>query len=97
MSNFSANCAICQPLLAPSCIFVLGGLMYERIRNLREDKDLTQKQIAEHLNCSQRVYSNYEHGQRDIPTHVLIALAKFHETSTDYLLGISDNPASAKK
>jgi transcriptional regulator with XRE-family HTH domain len=65
--------------------------MYERIRNLREDKDLTQKQIAEFLNCSQRVYSNYELGQRDIPTQVLIALSKFHDTSVDYLLGISEN------
>lgn len=65
--------------------------MYVRIRNLREDKDLTQKQVAEYLNCSQRVYSNYELGQRDIPTQVLIALAKFHKTSVDYLLGLSDN------
>lgn len=60
--------------------------MYERIRNLREDKDLTQKQIAEYLNCSQRIYSNYERGDVDIPTFILIKLADFHKTSTDYLL-----------
>ncbi|MNW40955.1 HTH-type transcriptional regulator ImmR [compost metagenome] len=60
--------------------------MYERIRNLREDKDLTQTQIAAHLNCSQRIYSNYERGDVDIPTTILIKLADFHNTSTDYLL-----------
>ena len=64
--------------------------MYQRIRDLREDSDLTQKDMARALNCSQQVYSNYELGQRDIPTAVLIALAKFHHTSTDYILGISD-------
>ena len=58
--------------------------MYQRIRDLREDKDMTQTQMAEVLNCSQRVYSNYEKGERDIPTDILIALAKFHNTSTDY-------------
>lgn len=52
--------------------------MYQRIRDLREDKDMTQTQMAEVLNCSQRVYSNYEKGERDIPTDILIALAKFH-------------------
>jgi len=66
--------------------------MYRRIRDLREDKDLKQKDIAEHLSCSQRVYSNYELGQRDIPTAILIALAKYHNTSVDYLLGITNNP-----
>lgn len=66
--------------------------MYRRIRDLREDKDLTQKQVAEYLKCSQQVYSNYELGQRDIPTHVLIALAKLYKTSVDYILGIVNNP-----
>ena len=66
--------------------------MYRRIRDLREDKDLTQKQIAALLNCSQRVYSNYELGQRDIPTEVLLALAALHKTSVDYLLGLTDEP-----
>lgn len=65
--------------------------MYRRIRELREDSDLTQKQMCKILHCSQQVYSNYELGQRDIPTDVLIALAKFHRTSTDYILGLVDN------
>lgn len=60
--------------------------MYPRIRSLREDKDLTQSQIAAYLNCSQRIYSNYERGEVDIPTSILIKLADFHQTSTDYLL-----------
>ncbi|MBQ4550446.1 MAG: helix-turn-helix transcriptional regulator [Oscillospiraceae bacterium] len=61
--------------------------MYERIRNLREDKDLSQQALADYLNCTQVCYSNYETGKRDIPTQVLIALAEFHHTSVDYLLG----------
>ncbi|MEK4040257.1 helix-turn-helix transcriptional regulator [Paenibacillus sp. FSL L8-0493] len=60
--------------------------MYQRIRDLREDKDLTQTQMAEYLQCSQRIYSNYERGDVDIPTAVLIKLADYHKTSTDYLL-----------
>lgn len=67
-----------------------GDFMYKRIRDLREDNDLTQKQVAAYLHCSQQVYSNYELGQRDIPTAVLIALAKFYNTSTDYILGLTD-------
>lgn len=68
-----------------------GDDMYQRIRDLREDADLTQKQMAQILNCSQQVYSNYELGQRDIPTSILIALAKYHNTTTDYILGLNDN------
>ena len=64
--------------------------MYRRIRDLREDNDLTQKQMAQILNCSQQVYSNYELGQRDIPTSILIALAKHYKTTTDYILGLTD-------
>ena len=64
--------------------------MYQKIRDLREDKDLTQKQIAKILNCSQRIYSNYERGEVDIPTQVLIKLAEFHGTSVDFLLGLTD-------
>ena len=64
--------------------------MYRNIRDLREDADLTQKQIADMLHCSQQVYANYELGQRDIPTSILIALAKIHNTSTDYILGLTD-------
>ena len=57
-------------------------IMYRRIRDLREDADLTQKQMADALHCSQQVYSNYELGQRDIPTPILIALAKYHKTTS---------------
>lgn len=64
--------------------------MYRNIRDLREDADLTQKQVADMLHCSQQVYANYELGQRDIPTSILIALAKIHNTSTDYILGLTD-------
>lgn len=64
--------------------------MYQRIRDLREDKDLKQKDIAKYLNCSQIGYSHYELGIRDIPTQVLIKLAQFYNTSVDYLLGLTD-------
>ena len=64
--------------------------MFHRIRDLREDRDLTQKQMSEILHCSQQVYSNYELGQRDIPTNVLINLSKFHQVSVDYILEHTD-------
>ena len=64
--------------------------MYSRIRDLREDNDLSQAEIAELLHCSQQAYSNYELGQRDIPTETLIQLAEIHKTSIDYLLGRTD-------
>ena len=66
--------------------------MYRRIRELREDRDLTQKALAKALACSQQVYSNYELGQRDIPTDILIKLSLFYNVSVDYILGISDDP-----
>ena len=65
-------------------------MVYKRIRDLREDHDLTQKDIAKVLNCSQQVYSNYELGQRDIPTDILIKLSRFYNVSVDYILGLSD-------
>ena len=65
--------------------------MYKRIRELREDNDLLQKNLAEYLNCSQVAYSRYELGTRDIPTEVMIALSKFYNVSTDYILGLKDN------
>ena len=65
-------------------------MAYERIRNLREDKDLSQTQVAQVLSCSQRIYSNYERGDVDIPSDILIKLARFHQTSVDYLLGLTD-------
>lgn len=61
--------------------------MYERIRDLREDRDLTQAELARLLNCTQACYSHYESGKRDIPTEVLNRLADFYSVSTDYLLG----------
>lgn len=72
--------------------------MYRRIRDMREDMDLTQKQVADMLNCSQQVYSNYELGQRGIPTDILIKIAKLYNVTTDYLLGLSDvkNPYSGE-
>ena len=66
--------------------------MYRRIKDLREDKDLTQTQLAKEVNVSQRTYSYYENGERTIPPEVLIALAKFYNVSVDYILEISDNP-----
>lgn len=66
--------------------------MYKRIRDLREDKDLTQKQIAEILGMSQTGYSKYETGENDIPTQILIKLADFYNTSVDYILGRTNNP-----
>ncbi len=65
-------------------------LRFERIRNLRIDQDLTQKQVAEYLGISQNTYSQYEIGTLNYPIDVLIALAKFHKTSVDYLLGLTD-------
>ena len=65
--------------------------MYERIRALREDRDLTQREMGQLLACSQRIYSNYERGDVDIPTAVLIRLADFYDVSVDYLLNRTDN------
>ena len=65
-------------------------MLYKRIGFLREESNLTQQQVAQLLNCSQQAYSNYELGRRDVPTDILIALAKIYETSVDYILGVSD-------
>lgn len=65
-------------------------MIYERIRNLREDLDMTQTEIANVLNISQRSYSRYENDERSIPIEVLSDLADFHETSVDYLIGRTD-------
>ena len=70
--------------------------MYPRIRDLREDRDLKQRELAAYLNCSQQVYSNYELGQRDVPTEVLIRLASFYQVSTDYILGLTNNPKPSR-
>ena len=71
-------------------------MVYKRIRDLREDNDYTQKEVAKILSCSQQVYSNYELGQRDIPTDILIKLSDLYDVSTDYILGASDNPKRLK-
>lgn len=64
---------------------------YKRLRELREDNDLKQREIAEILCCSQRVYSNYERGDLDIPTEVLIKLARHYGTSVDFILNLTND------
>ncbi len=64
--------------------------MFRRIRDLREDSDRTQRELAQILGCSQQVYSNYELGQRDIPTDILIKLSKLYNVSVDYILDLED-------
>ena len=66
--------------------------MYPQIRNLREERELNQTQVAKMLSMSQTGYSKYETGENDIPTQVLIQLAKFYDVSIDYLLGQTANP-----
>jgi transcriptional regulator with XRE-family HTH domain len=65
--------------------------MYQRLKDLREDRDLTQQVLADLLNISQTTYSRYESGILDIPSISLIKLAKFYNTSIDYLVGLTDN------
>ena len=65
-------------------------MIFRRIRDLREDKDLSQAFVGKAINVPQRTYAYYETGERTIPPQVLIALAKFHNTSVDYLLGLTD-------
>lgn len=64
--------------------------MYQRIRDLREDRDLSQAALAKLLNVSQSTYSRYESGSLDIPSNILIALARFYQVSVDYILGLTD-------
>lgn len=68
-----------------------------RLKDLREDHDISQKELAKILNMSQTGYSKYEVGTNDIPTKILIDLAYYYNTSIDYLLGITDNKESYKK
>ena len=70
--------------------------LYRRIRDLREDADLYQKQIAAILNCSQQTYSDYECGKTDVPTEVLIKLADYYDTTTDYILGRTNDRRGLK-
>ena len=71
-------------------------MIYPRIRELREARGLKQKELAQFLNCSQQVYSNYELGQRDIPTTILIRLSKNYDVSVDYILGLTDNTKQSR-
>lgn len=70
--------------------------MFERIRNLREDKDLKQKQIAEYLQIHQTTYSDYELGNLNVPIEVIIKLAKLYDTSIDYIVELTNNPKPYK-
>ncbi len=63
-----------------------------RLKAIREDRDITQKTLSEYLNIRQNTYSQYENGQRQLPIDVLIKLAEYFGTSTDYILGLTDNP-----
>ena len=72
-------------------------MYFKRLRDLREDNDLTQAQIAELLNIQQTVYSRYERGVQNIPLEHLIFLAKYYHTTTDYILNLTDNPAQTSQ
>ena len=67
---------------------------YKRLRELREDHDLSQRKLAAILNLTQPQYFRYEQGYRDLPTDILIRLANLYDTSTDHILGRTDDPRS---
>lgn len=69
---------------------IIMAKRFERIRNLREDRDLTQAEVGKQINVPQRTYAYYESGERMIPPQVLVALAQFYHVSVDYLLGLTD-------
>ena len=71
-------------------------VFYKRIMDLRCDNDKTQQQVADYLKCNRQVYARYERGIREIPVSMLVVLAKYYGTSTDYLLGLTDDPAPYK-
>ena len=71
--------------------------MFVRIRNLREDSDKTQREVSEYLFCDQSLYSKYERGVRDVPVDVVIKLAELYGTSTDYILGLTNEKRPYKK
>ncbi len=72
-------------------------MKYKRLKDLREDKDIYQKEIAKLLNISQQYYSEYENGKRPIPVEYLITLAKFYNTSIDYITGLTDDNKPYKR
>lgn len=67
-----------------------------RIRDMREDADLTQREVAEYLMCDQSLYSKYERGERDLPLAAAVKLAQFYKTSLDYLVGLTDRKEPIK-
>lgn len=67
-----------------------------RIKDMREDNDLTQKQVSQMLLCDQSLYSKYERGEREVPLKILVALADFYNVSIDYLIGRTDKPETNK-
>lgn len=67
-------------------------MFFQRIYDLRTDHDMTQQQVADYLVCNRQVYARYEQGKREIPVSMLIKLAKLYNTSTDYILGLTDDP-----
>ena len=70
--------------------------MFKRIRDLREDRDMTQTQMAQYLQIHQTTYSDYEIGNLNVPVDILIKLAKFYNTSIDYIVELTDNPKPYK-
>ena len=77
---------------------IVGVIMLRlRIRDLREDRDLTQAQIAQYLDCDRSLYSRYEREDRDVPLAVMVKLAIYYNTSIDYLVGLTDDPALPKR
>ena len=68
------------------------SMFFKRIYDLRVDNDLTQQQVANYLHCNRQVYARYERGTREIPVSMVISLTKLYNTTSDYLLGLSDNP-----
>ncbi|MCL1806458.1 MAG: helix-turn-helix domain-containing protein [Oscillospiraceae bacterium] len=69
-------------------------MVFQRLEDLRVDKDMTQQKVADLLNCKREVYRRYERGIREIPIWALIKLADFYHVSIDYILGRTDNPKS---
>ena len=88
----TAPCLRAAPLLISGARFIRSRTMtyYERIRALREDSDLTQKDMANYLKIAQNTYSQYENGKRQIPLDILIEICRFFHVSSDYILGLSD-------
>ncbi len=70
---------------------------YPRLRDLREDRDMSQQQVADYLGMKQPQYSRYERGLRDVPTDVLIRLAQLYKTSVDYILGLTNDSKPYRK